>query len=101
MAQPAAPRATTFNILDFGAVPDGKTKNTAAIAKAIRYAVGVVGVEHVALGSDFDGAVHTPFDAAHLPELTDALLKEGFSADEIHAIMGENALRFFRENLPD
>jgi len=76
-------------------------ESPAAIAKAIRYATGVVGIDHVALGSDFDGSVHTPFDAAQLPELTDALLKEGFCADEIHAIMGENALRFFRENLPD
>jgi len=73
----------------------------AAIAKAIRYAAGVVGIEHVALGSDFDGAVHTPFDAAQLPELTDALLKEGFSPAQIRAIMGENALRFFHENLPE
>jgi microsomal dipeptidase-like Zn-dependent dipeptidase len=72
-----------------------------AIAKAMRYAAGVVGTDHVALGSDFDGAVHTPFDAAELPELTDALLEEGFSAGEIRAIMGENALRFFRENLPE
>ena len=76
-------------------------ESPAAIAKAIRYAAGVVGIDHVALGSDFDGSVHTPFDAAQLPELTDALLKEGFSADQIHAIMGENALRFFRDNLPD
>jgi len=72
-----------------------------AIARAIRYTAGVVGVEHVALGSDFDGAVRTPFDAAHLSELTDALLKEGFTAEEIHALMGENALRFFRKNLPE
>src|SRR5215469_35518 len=68
-------------------------ENSAAIAKAIRYAVGVVGINHVALGSDFGGSVHTPVDAAHLPDLTGALLKEGFCADEIHAIMGENALR--------
>ena len=72
-----------------------------AIARAIHYAVGVVGTEHVTLGSDFDGAVHTPFDAAHLAELTNALLKEGFNDHDIRAIMGENALRFFRENLPD
>jgi membrane dipeptidase len=72
-----------------------------AIAQAIRYAAGVAGIEHVALGSDFDGAVHTPFDAAQLPELTDALLKQGFNTEEVHAVMGENALRFFRKNLPD
>ena len=72
-----------------------------AIARAIRYAIGVMGAEHVALGSDFDGAVDTPFDASQLPALTDALLGEGLSPEEIRAIMGENALRFFHENLPD
>ncbi len=73
--------------------------NPAAIARAIHYATGVVGFEQVALGSDFDGSVHTPFDAAQLPELTNALLKEGRSPEEIRAVMGENALRFFHENL--
>jgi len=72
-----------------------------AIAVAIRYATEVVGMEHVALGSDFDGAVHAPFDVAQLPQLTDALIKQGFDAEEVHALMGENTLRFFRKNLPD
>jgi membrane dipeptidase len=72
-----------------------------AIARALRYAVDLVGVEHVALGSDFDGAIHPPFDAANLSELTEALLEAGFTKAEIRAISGENALRFFRENLPD
>ena len=72
-----------------------------AITRATRYAVKLVGAEHVALGSDFDGAVRTPFDAAHLVKLTDALLHDGFQPAEIRAIMGENALRFFLENLPE
>lgn len=76
-------------------------RDAKAIAAAIRYAVNLVGIDHVALGSDFDGAVTTPFDAAHMPELTDALLKEGFSEGEIHAVMGENALRFLSKNLPN
>ncbi len=71
-----------------------------AIARAIRYAVQLVGIEHVGLGSDFDGSVTVPFDAAHLSELTAALLEEGFSAAEIRAVMGGNALHFFSENLP-
>jgi membrane dipeptidase len=75
--------------------------NTSAITKAMRYAVNLVGIEHVALGSDFDGAVITPFDAAHLAELTEAMLQDGFKPDEIRAIMGENALRFLEQNLPD
>jgi membrane dipeptidase len=75
-------------------------KDTRAIARAMRYAVQLVGIEHVGLGSDFDGSVTVPFDAAHLSELTEALLQEGFSTAEIRAVMGGNALRFFGENLP-
>ena len=94
--------ARTGGIVGIGFWPTAVCGNDAkAIARAIRYAIGVAGVEHVALGSDFDGAVHTPFDASQLPVLTDALVKEGLSPEEISAITGENALRFFHENLPD
>jgi len=44
--------------------------------------------------------VITPFDAAGLVALTDALLAEGFSEAEIAAMMGGNTLRLLRENLP-
>ncbi|NNE41941.1 MAG: dipeptidase [Marinicaulis sp.] len=72
-----------------------------SIAKAIAYAVELLGVEHVALGSDFDGSVHTPFDAAGISMLTQSLIDEGLDADTIRAVMGENAIAFFLENLPD
>lgn len=75
--------------------------DAAAIARAIRHAVDVVGVDHVALGSDFDGAVVTPFDVTGLVQLTDALLNAGFTADQIAAIMGGNAIKFWLANLPD
>src|SRR2546421_9745572 len=71
-----------------------------AVARAMRYAANLVGVEHVALGSDFDGAVTMPFDAAGLVALTDALLAEGFTEAEIAAVMGGNTVRLLRENLP-
>ncbi|MDY7232943.1 dipeptidase [Hyalangium rubrum] len=71
-----------------------------AIARAVRYAVSVVGADHVGLGSDFDGAVTTPFDVAGLAELTDALIAEGLSEKEIRMIGGENVLRVLRGNLP-
>jgi microsomal dipeptidase-like Zn-dependent dipeptidase len=60
----------------------------------------LVGVEHVALGTDFDGTVSVPFDAAGLPHLTDALLNAGFSPNEIQQIMSENVVRVLRETLP-
>ena len=71
-----------------------------AIARAIRYAVRVVGADHVALGSDFDGAVNTPFDSSGLVVLTDALLQEGLSEDDIAKIMGGNAFALFAKLLP-
>jgi len=71
-----------------------------SIARAIRYTANLVGVAHVALGSDFDGAVTTPFDAAGMIAITDALIEQGFSDDEIRLIMGGNALRVLEEGLP-
>ena len=71
-----------------------------AIARAIHYAVRIAGVDHVALGSDFDGAVTTPFDTTGLALITEALLQEGFSEEEITKIMGGNVFRLFAANLP-
>jgi len=71
-----------------------------AIAKAIRYTANLVGVDHVGLGSDFDGAVVEPFDTSGLVQITDALLAEGFSEEEIGKIMGRNVLRVLIQNLP-
>ncbi|MGL6043851.1 MAG: membrane dipeptidase, partial [Sandaracinobacteroides sp.] len=58
------------------------------------------GIGAVALGSDFDGSVATPFDATGLAALTQALMDEGFTDGEIRAAMGENALRVLRRALP-
>jgi membrane dipeptidase len=74
--------------------------DAAAIARAIRHAVEVAGIDHVGLGSDWDGAVAEPFDAAGLVELTDALLSAGFSDGEIEKVMGANAVRLLSIALP-
>jgi microsomal dipeptidase-like Zn-dependent dipeptidase len=74
--------------------------DAAAAARAIKHAVKIAGAAHVALGSDFDGAVATPFDAAHLDALVDALLAENVPEADIRRIMGENELEFFARNLP-
>jgi hypothetical protein len=71
-----------------------------SVAVGIGAGVLVAGIEHVGLGCDFDGSVTRPFDAAHLSELTGALLQEGFSAAEIRAVMNGDLLRFFSEGLP-
>jgi membrane dipeptidase len=74
--------------------------DAAATARAIRHAVNVIGADHVALGSDFDGGTTTPFDASGWSLVTDALLAEGFSEPETRKIMGENVVRVLRETLP-
>ncbi len=72
----------------------------ASIAQAIRYASRIAGIDHVALGSDFDGATQTYFDASDLVLVTDALLTAGFREDEIRRIMGGNVVRLFLQALP-
>jgi microsomal dipeptidase-like Zn-dependent dipeptidase len=73
---------------------------TADIARSIAYAVERIGPDRVALGSDWDGAVPVPFDAAHVDRLTDALLGVGLDERTIRAVMGENVLRLLGETLP-
>ncbi len=76
------------------------TANPQNIVKAISYGIDLLGVEHIALGSDFDGAVTTPFDASELAVLTDEMLKAGYSVEDIRAVMGGNMVRFLQQNLP-
>lgn len=71
-----------------------------AIVKAMRYVSDHIGAEHVALGSDFDGAVTVPFDTTGLVEITQSMIDAGFSESEIRMIMGGNAVKFLMENLP-
>lgn len=73
----------------------------AGIAKAIRYTADVVGVEHVALGSDFSGAVTTAFHAGQMQQVTQALVNAGFSTADIRLIMGENTVRVLMQTLPE
>lgn len=72
-----------------------------AIVKAISYGIDMFGAEHIALGSDFDGAVVTPFDASELAVLTEEMLKAGYPIDDIRAVMGGNMVRFLQRHLPE
>ena len=74
--------------------------DAAATAKTIRYVADKIGVDKVALGSDFDGATKTHFDVTGLPLIVKALEKEHFSKDEIIQIMGANIRDFMLRNLP-
>jgi membrane dipeptidase len=71
------------------------------LVKAIRYTVDLVGAEHVALGSDFDGSVKTVVDPTHFPHLTYALLKSGLSEQQVELIMSGNVKRLLSKALPD
>ncbi|RMD96579.1 MAG: peptidase M19 [Calditrichaeota bacterium] len=71
-----------------------------AVARAMRHVAELVGIEHLALGSDFDGAVPEPFDVTGLVEITEALFDEGFAEQDISLIMGGNVLHFLLENFP-
>jgi microsomal dipeptidase-like Zn-dependent dipeptidase len=73
---------------------------TEAIVKAIRHTVDLAGVKHVALGSDFDGAIRVPFDTTGLVLITQGLLEAGMSEDDIADIMGGNVRRLLLESLP-
>jgi len=69
------------------------------IIEHIDHAVKVAGIDHVGLGSDFDGAV-MPFgmeDVSKLPKITDALLKKGYAERDIQKILGENILRVMEQ----
>jgi len=76
-------------------------RDAGAVARAIQHAVSVIGVEHVALGSDFDGSTTTPFDVTGLPLITNALRDAHFSEHDIQLIMGGNVLRVLSANLPE
>ena len=71
----------------------------ASIAKAMKHVRDLVGIDHVALGSDYDGATTVRFDTSKLVQVTQALIDAGFSDDEIRAAMGGNAIRILKAGL--
>jgi membrane dipeptidase len=70
-----------------------------AAAKAIAHVRDLVGIDHVGLGSDFDGSTTTGFDASQVVAVTQALLDAGFSEDDIRKVTGGNVLRVIRAGL--
>lgn len=81
-----------------GAVCDPSPKG---VAKSLRYAADLIGVDHVALGSDYDGTTTVAFDASESAALVDAMLAEGLSEADIRRIAGENTFRLLMNMLPE
>ena len=75
--------------------------DAASTAKTIKYVAEKIGVEKVALGSDWDGAFEMHFDVTGTPLIVTELLKLGFSRDDIEKVMGGNIRDFFLRNLPE
>ncbi|WP_428684480.1 dipeptidase [Sphingopyxis sp.] len=71
----------------------------ASVAKAMKHVRDLVGIQHVALGSDYDGATTVRFDTSKLVQVTEALIEAGFTDDEIRAAMGGNAIRVLRAGI--
>ena len=80
-----------------GAVGDFQPSS---IVRAMRYVKDLVGVEHICLGSDWDGGTTILFDSSDIIVLTNELMKSGFTRHEIRRIMGENQIEFLLDNLP-
>jgi membrane dipeptidase len=73
---------------------------TRAIVDTIKYATDLVGVDHIALGSDFDGTIVSPIDISKMETITSELAHAGYSDEDIAKIMGGNVRDFFLKYLP-
>ncbi|MBU2956680.1 membrane dipeptidase [Paracoccus sp. 1_MG-2023] len=71
------------------------------VAGAIKAAIRLVGEDHVSLGSDHDGSVDSPFGAANLAALTQALIDAGLTEAQIAKVMGGNMVGFLLDSLPE
>lgn len=71
-----------------------------AIVRAMKHIASLVGADHVALGSDFDGATRTAFNTTGIALITEGLLEAGFDESQVAAVMGGNVQRFLLQQLP-
>ena len=88
--------------LEAKATAEGKIPHVSweRIIDHIDHAVKLVGPDHVGLGSDFDGAdmPEGMEDCTHLPQITEALMRKGYSDEDIRKILGGNLLRVMEAN---
>lgn len=72
----------------------------AAVVAAMKHVIELVGDDHVALGSDYDGGTEVAFDTSQLRALTQQMLDDGLPEASIRKILGENAIRVLSRTLP-
>ena len=108
---PKVPNGTTIEDIDEqlalevplnfrGSIPDEYWMHVDQLAKVIDYGVKLVGEDHIALGSDFDGGPELPHeikDISDYPQMTMAMQKLGYSDNRIEKILGLNWLRVIRQ----
>ncbi len=86
--------------MNYWLMPHETKRGLNYIARTIEHFVKVGGIEHVGIGTDFDGFTDPPDDvkdASRLPMFTQRLLAEGYKQGEIEKILGTNALRVLRD----
>jgi membrane dipeptidase len=85
--------------MNYWLMPHETNQGLNFIARTIEHIVNVGGIDHVGIGTDFDGFTDPPDDvkdASRLPVVTQRLLAEGYKQEQIEKIMGLNALRVLR-----
>lgn len=86
--------------MNYWLMPHETRRGLNFISRTLEHFVNVAGIEHVAVGSDFDGFTDPPddlADASQFPRLTQRLIADGRTRNEIGKILGGNALRALRE----
>src|SRR4029077_2428743 len=99
-AHPGAPMSVLVDLQrDWLREHPAPPTNVGHVADHIDHLRAVMGVDHVGIGSDFDGGALVPDDlqdVSQFPNLLGELLRRGYTDDEIRAIAGANILRVMR-----
>jgi membrane dipeptidase len=86
--------------MNYWLMPNETKRGLNFVARTLNHFVKVAGIDHVAIGSDFDGFTDPPDDlkdASLFPNLTQRLIAEGYGTEEIKKIWGQNVLRVLRQ----
>ena len=94
--------AKSGGVIGIGFWPSAICSNDiSGLIKSIKYVIDLVGIDYVALGSDFDGSVQAPFDVTNISLITEELLLADYSNQEIQKIMGKNIVNLLKMSLPN